>query len=173
MKIISRIVLAILIAGLGGLAYLQTTGLRQQARRIQELAARLDSIQSKTASVDLQDRCAKQARVEFEDDRAADEKLGLARNQVTQFENHYNAKLGKCFVKLQSFGTKEPIQISTRVVDAFESKEYAEYLWQVDKNKKASENPPFRCEVTMPSGEERVCRSDDEFDALIKRYMEE
>jgi hypothetical protein len=169
----SRILLAILIAGLGGLAYLQTTDLRQQARQIQELAARLDSIQSKTASADLQDRCAKQARVEFEDDQAADEKLGLARNQVTQFENHYNAKLGKCFVKLESWGMKEPIQISVRVIDAFESKGYAMYLWQEDKNKKASAVPPFQCKVTMPSGEERVCRSDDEFDVLIKQYMEE
>jgi hypothetical protein len=58
------------------------------------------------------------------------------------------------------------------VFDAFEGKEYATYIWHIEKNKKYWEVPPFECKVTSISGGETECHSQAEFDELVKQYME-
>jgi hypothetical protein len=58
------------------------------------------------------------------------------------------------------------------VSDAFEGKSYAEYAWKSEKGKKYWEVKPFVCKVTLPSGEKKDCASSDEFDDLVKVYME-
>src|SRR6266851_3062813 len=56
--------------------------------------------------------------------------------------------------------------------DGFEGKVYGSYMWRADKVKKYWEVPPIQCTVTLPSGEEKTCHSSDEFDSLVKEYME-
>lgn len=155
--------LVISVGVLGLLAYSQTSALREQRRQVQELTGKLTST-SKAATLDLQEKCAKQASEEFksywEDREGAD------------FTDHYNAKLNKCFMRIQWFDTIAGVTIERALFDAFEGKEYGSYSWKPVKNKRPWEVPPFACTVTLPSGEERICHSSDEFEALLKQYME-
>jgi hypothetical protein len=164
----TAIVLLIVSVGvLSLLLYSQNAALREQRRHVQELNAKLDSM-SKTASLDLQEKCAKQAREAFRFH-------GLEKEQMADFANHYNQKLNKCFVEVRNTDAKlMPGEIWTfRIIsDAFEGKVYAEYHWRTHKGKKYWEVPPVVCKVTLVSGEERICHSSDEFDALVKQYME-
>lgn len=59
-----------------------------------------------------------------------------------------------------------------KVMDAFESKVYANYVWSTRPGKKFWEVPPLECTVTLLSGEESTCHSSAEFDSLVKQYME-
>jgi hypothetical protein len=89
------------------------------------------------------------------------------------YENHYNAKLNKCFILTQSTSTNFAPTIWTykSLFDAFEGKSYGEYAWHTVKNKKFWEVPPFQCKVLLQSGEEQICKSDEEFQELTKSYM--
>ena len=117
---------------------------------------------------DFQERCAKQAREQFK-------QLGWDKEPMAGFTNHYNEKMNKCFVLIENTDAKSsPGTIWTNVVlmDAFEGKELGLYSWHTEKDKKYWEVPPFQCEVTLPSGEKKICNSREEFDELIKVYME-
>ena len=94
---------------------------------------------------------------------------------MTGFTNHYNEKLNRCFMLVEETDVKsDPGTIWTNktLLDAFEGKELATYSWHSDKVKKYWQVPPFQCEVTLPSGEKKICNSGAEFDELIKVYME-
>ncbi len=116
----------------------------------------------KTASLDLQEKCARQSQAAFRRD-------GFEKEQLASFSNHYSEKLNRCFVQYDS--TKGNL-VSKVVSDAFEGKVYGSYMWRADKVKKYWEVPPIQCTVTLPSGEEKTCHSSDEFDSLVKEYME-
>jgi hypothetical protein len=158
-------VLLIIAVGILGLwAYSQTAALRRQRRRVQELTAKLESSAPNTASLELQQKCATQAR-EF---------LSQFENRdVVESLNHYNAGLKKCFVetRTESFllGTRTESKVLT---DAFEGKDYGIYIFVTQSNKADWQVPPSECKVTLPSGERTICHSSDEFDALVKQYME-
>jgi hypothetical protein len=166
---VKKLVTVLLIIALGILglfAYSQSVALRQERLQVQELTAKLDSA-PKTASLELQEKCAKQAREEFN--------AYWERDENADFTNHYNTKLNKCFVLIRYIDTKTvPGDIWTHreLFDAFESKDYGEYDWKTEKGKKYWEVPPVVCKVTRSSGEETICHSSDEFDALVKEYME-
>jgi len=59
------------------------------------------------------------------------------------------------------------------VSDAFEGKVYAEYFWCNDKGKKYWEVAPFMCKVTLLNGEEKFCNTTDEYEELIKQFMQQ
>jgi hypothetical protein len=130
---------------------------------------------SATANLELQEKCAKQAREQFKLDRRDYEedaaKAGAAKEDYAVFTNHYNEKLNKCFMVTESqvSGTTTYKFLS----DAFERKLYGSYNWQMVPGKKYWEVPPRTCTVTLPTGEEKICHSSDEFDELIKYYMEQ
>ncbi len=141
---------------------------RNQQREILELQSKLDAI-PKTASLELQGKCAAQAREEFilEGYKTTD--------QFASFSSHYNLKLNKCFVLTQNTDTKTSrgeIVTSETLVDAFEGKVFGTYIWSSRKGKKFWEVPPLQCKVTLTSGEDQVCHSSDEFDEGVKHYME-
>jgi len=161
--------LLICVAVLGFIARLQSVALREQQMRVQELSAKLESNSTPSVSLELQEKCARQAREEFKHE-------GLEGKQLADFSNHYNPKLGKCFVEVEYTDAKTGgIFVSKTVVDAFEGKVYASYMWNNNTKKKYWEVPPLKCSVTMLSGEETQCHSDDGpggFNALVKQYME-
>jgi hypothetical protein len=120
------------------------------------------------ASFDFQERCAKQAREQFQQSY-------WSKQEMTGFTNHYNEKLNRCFMLVESTDVKtDPgtMWINKTLLDAFEGRELATYSWHSDKVKKYWQVPPFQCEVTLPSGEKKICNSDAEFEELIKVYME-
>jgi hypothetical protein len=153
------VMLIVSLGVLGLLLYSQTAALREQRRKVQELNTKLEAM-SNTTSLDLQEKCAKQARERFTFE-------GFEKRAMANFLSHYNTKLNKCFVQMASTDAKKPpISTYMMVSDAFEGKVYAEYM------KNWNEVSPFVCKVTLLSGEERFCHSDDEFHALVKQYME-
>lgn len=120
----------------------------------------------RNGSLKLQEQCSNQARKEFNE-------RGFASNDFAGYENHYNAALNKCFVLFRSTSTKFKPDIwhYSTLADAYEEKEYGDYSWHTVKGKKYWEVPPFSCKVTLPSGAEKTCNSEDEFNDLIKPYM--
>ena len=159
MKNATIVFLAAVVGALGMFAYFQETSLSEQRRTVHDLTTRFETV-SKTSSLDLQERCATQARREFT-------RLGWDKVRGADFLNHYSAEFGKCFMMIVN--NSGDFDHKT-VFDAFEGTAYATYGWQADKVKKYWEVPPYTCNVTLPSGEERVCRSSDEFDELVN-YM--
>jgi hypothetical protein len=116
----------------------------------------------------LQEKCAKRARDEFRD-------LGWEKDPFASFTNHYNEKLNKCFMLIENTDAKTTpgaIYTNRGLYDAFERKSFGEYMRSTADGKKYWEAKPFVCNVTQPSGESVTCKSPDEFDELIKIYME-
>lgn len=165
-----RIVVAFLLmvcVGLGLLTYRQTTALREQRQQVQQLNIKLASL-SATATLDFQEKCARQAREEFK-------LYGWDKHQMADVSNHYNAELNKCFMEIEDADAKSvrgQVVASKTVSDAFEGKVYGSYIWSTQKDKKYWEVPPLECKVTSLSGEEKVCHSSEEFDELVKQFMQ-
>src|SRR5450759_845176 len=129
-----------------------------------ELAATLESV-AKTTNLDMQAKCAQQARAEFK-------AQGWEKESMAGFTNHYNVKVNKCFVEITNSGSSRQPYVPTinRILfDAFEGKVYGEYMWVNSKGKKYWEVAPFICKVTSLSGEEIICNSTEQFDSLIKQ----
>jgi|SRR5580704_3788174 hypothetical protein len=165
-----RVIVSFLVVACIALAYLvhsQSSTLKQQQEEIKELGARVQAM-PKNATLELQEKCAKQAREEFNVD-------GWEKEKLAGFSNHYNVALNKCFILIENTDTKTTpgtIWTNKTLTDAFEGKVYGEYMWHSDKVKKYWEVPPVRCKVTTLSGEEQNCASSGEFDALLRQYME-
>ncbi len=138
----------------------------QLEKQNKELAAKLEAL-SKQTSLDLQERCAKQARAEF---RAE----GGEQEPMTGLTNHYNAKLDKCFMEVTTSsgsgtGKSYVPSISRIISDAFEGKIYAEYFWRNNTGKKYWEVAPVICKVVLKTGETTFCKTTEEYEELIKQ----
>jgi hypothetical protein len=159
-------VLFVAVAVLAYLVHSQNAVLTNQLREVKDLSAEIEA-KHKTHSLELQAECSKQAARVFKAD-GWDKKKDQA-----VYQNHYNEKLNKCFV-LEVVTTMTAGQFMTTkfLSDAFEGKTVANYSWVSDKVKKYWEVAPFVCSVTLPSGEGKACQSSDEFDELIKSYLE-
>ena len=132
----------------------------------QELAAKLDAV-TKTANLESQKKCADQAAVAFRES-------GFAKKSMAGYVNHYQQKLNKCFVHISNTDFENNVLVVYQnVSDAFESKLYGEYMWRNPERKKYSEVKPILCTVTLLSGEEKLCHSQEEFNELVKIYMEQ
>jgi len=127
-----------------------------------DLSAKLDAV-AKAANLDLQEQCANQASSAFRE-------LGWKKEPSAGYANHYHEKLNKCFIEIYSM--KAP-SVSMSVSDAFEGKVYAEYFWINTHGRKYWEVRPDTCKVTLLSGHEQTCKSQEEFEQLIKAYMEQ
>jgi Tfp pilus assembly protein PilV len=163
MKNTTIVLLGIAVGILGLLAYLQAAALRNERQQAQQLAAKLDSM-SKISTLDLQEKCANQAREEFKD--------YWEYREMSDHTDHYNPKLNKCFLLVRYSDTKTlPGSWFTyrMLEDAFEGKVYAEYSDEYDE--RTEKHTVSLCKVTVPSGEETICHSSDEFDALVNQYM--
>lgn len=115
-------------------------------------------------SLDLQAKCAVQARKDFEE-------WGYINKESADFQSHYNRRVDKCFIQTQNSVANHEF-LWRELFDAYGGKKYGQYAWQMQKGKKYWEVPPFVCDVTFPSGETKECRSEDEFGKLVKIYME-
>jgi hypothetical protein len=130
-----------------------------QFRLVQELRARIATV-SKAASPELQQKCADQAREVFSHDVLA------SKDPLSSFTDHYNTELNRCFVLIHSsvVNAKDGTVLETNFLsDAYERKSYAVYR---------KENDKVICSVALPSGEKAACHSTDEFDDLIRAYMQ-
>lgn len=109
-----------------------------QKATVADLQKRLDAMHTKleaqpyNASIDLQEKCAKQAREQYR-------QSGLEKEAAAGFSNHYNEKFNKCFMVIENTDAKTtPGTIWTHktLIDAFEGKVFATYAWHTVKDKK-------------------------------------
>lgn len=162
--LLRSIPVALVVIGIG----CNTDKVNRLENENRDLTTKLEAV-TKAASLEGQAKCAQQARAEFEAD-------GWAKKPMASFTNHYNAQLNKCFIQIQSseVNTKTDTIFTYRtVMDAFEGRGYAEYSWKSDTTKKYWEVAPFVCKVTTLSGGQEVyCKSTEEFDELVKQFMQ-
>ena len=99
--------------------------------------------------------------------------LGYKMNSLNGFGNHWDEERGKCFMELTTFQTSGNGEAMTTrsVMDAFEGKQYAEYMFQSRKGKRWDEVPPLSCRAISRNGDEVKCGTPFEFDDLVKTYM--
>jgi hypothetical protein len=144
-------------------------------QRIEGLQPQIADLNSKLVEksemgmLGLKTRCAEQADKTFAD-------LGYKRTELNRYESHYNGALNKCFIRTESqdsYTVPDAIFAYQNVLDAFEVKQFGSFAWRGNKREKHREVRPFVCEVTLPSGDKRVCHSADEFTELVKLYMED
>lgn len=122
---------------------------------------------TKGANLEFQKKCADQAAAVFKE-------LGWNKKPWAVYSNHYQPTMNKCFVRIENTAIENHApSTSINVSDAFEGKVYADYFWLNSEGKKYWEVKPFMCKVTLLSGEEKVCQSKEEFDELVKVYMEQ
>jgi hypothetical protein len=155
------------VAILGVFHYSNLRDIRKAQRQIEDLNNKLDAM-SKTVSLDVQEKCAKQALEEFR-------REGYATHPYADFSDHYNPKFNKCFMEIedtQSSSTKGEILSSRALSDAFEGKVYGNYIFSTQKGKKFWEVPPLDCYVLKQSGEQEHCHSFEEYQSLAKQYLE-
>jgi hypothetical protein len=132
----------------------------EQANR--ELSLKLEA--TRAGNLDLQQKCAAQARAVFKGD-------GGAKVLGGDFVNHYHPKANKCFMSISSVGSKPP-SASRTLVDAFEGKTYADYYWINVEGKRFDEVKPTACSVTRLNGEVVRCHSIEEYEMLVKEFLE-
>jgi hypothetical protein len=117
-------------------------------------------------SLEQQGICAKQAKIALQEYEDAIKKASPNTRQHSDYQSHYNTKLNKCLIKIEStFFDSGHITTSALLMDAFEQRVYASYIWaspQVNS-----------CDLVPNSQDKRTCSSKDEFDAFVAKYMEE
>ena len=114
---------------------------------------------------ELQERCGKRAEEVF---RKEYENRNIGESWMSNYTNHYNRKLNKCFILVTSnffpdkkFREEYGIQTDKTLWDINEYKYYGEFV-------KFSKSGVSYCEVLG-----KRCSSENEWDSLVKPYMEE
>ncbi|RZF23850.1 hypothetical protein EVC45_42035 [Paraburkholderia sp. UYCP14C] len=166
-----RIVCAILLVVLIGVTWQLKNEIdanRLQAADIQSLSARLAD-KAKRETFDLQQKCAAQAEQTFH-------RLGYREGQSTGdvisaiFQAHYNPEHNQCFMTLETL-LKGGFQFKS-LFDAYENRTYAEYDWMPQEGKSFDKVLPAVCRLVASTGNERTCKSEDEYRAFVAHYME-
>ena len=145
----------------------QTMKNNQLQNQVTELTEKLGDKKMRE-SLKLQQNCAQQAEKLFH-------QLGYSLNpsgdNVAVYQSHYNAKLNKCFMLLTATILKAPTYGEKHLFDAYEQREYVEYIWQSSKLTPYSDEV-LSCRLTDPLVAGANCKSKQEFDAFAARYME-
>lgn len=164
-----------LLAALLGIALIVSVGImRTQSHNILDLQRDTRELNArfaeKSKADEVQAKCAEQARKVFE-------ASGYPKSEFATYESHYAARLDKCMMRVLHTDAQtargKAIWIYINVLDPFEGKPYGTYSWHTETSKKYMMAPPFTCEVTVPAGEAKICHSADEFEELVKPYMED
>jgi hypothetical protein len=128
--------------------------------------------QPQTPSLQEQAICAKQAKIAFQEWNASGKKDLKPIND--DYQSHYNKKLDKCFVSIETTDLVGKQSVTTAVLlDAFERRLFAQYGWSSEENKKYWEVAPATCDLIPTPREQTTCSSKEEFDAFVAKYMEQ
>jgi hypothetical protein len=88
------------------------------------------------------------------------------------FVSHYNSGLQRCFVLISQTSLGAGAGITRGLFDAFDGKQYGEYMWVKEKDRRW-DTPPADCHVLSATGAGTPCKSPEEFSALLKPYLEQ
>jgi hypothetical protein len=124
------------------------------------------SATTKAASIELQGRCAAQARSLFTHSYQA--------LPVATFTNHYNATLNRCFLSLNTIEfSRDGTSRTSVIIDAFEGKELATLIARGKKGEGPNSSTTIRCDAILPTGQSLKCKSPAEFETVTKVYTSE
>ena len=159
---IALIASMVLIAGLTFFLAIEFNDNSKLSAQVKSLNEKLTN-NAGAALVQLRERCADQAEKSFH-------QMGYSENMDSPyqgfFRNHYNAKLGKCFVAIESTkSVRDKVFTNQFLLDAFENRKYAEFIREFPK-------PPVLCKLIAHTNDEKFCKSEDEYKAFVDRYME-
>jgi hypothetical protein len=129
------------------------------------------AMMARAQSLQEQEMCAKQARNAFQywkdiDKDKSDAKALLDATIAEEYQSHFNTKLRRCFVRIQTLMNVGDIYVV--LMDAYEHRYYAAYYWNGGKL-----SGQRLCELTPTFQEKTNCSSQDEFDAFVTKYMQE
>jgi len=87
-----------------------------------------------------------------------------------QFRFHFNQRVNKCFIFVQDFNMHDDgdADFSKFLGDVLELKQYGYLQKMIPKNRAEYAVKPFVCEML-----DKYCKTDEEFDAFVKKYMED
>lgn len=132
-------------------------------------------VQPATAqSLSEQERCAAQADKAFQEWKLDDQKQGFGYQLVSgDYQSHYNTKLQKCLMLIEATHVLGKESSTTAMlVDAYQRRLYAYYLWISRESKKYWEVPPTSCELIPSLHEKKICASREQFDDFVSDYLE-
>jgi hypothetical protein len=114
---------------------------------------------------ELKERCGKTCAQWFKEEFCKEgiysDKTGSGTRSYT---SHYNVKLNKCFVLVEDRVYSKPQSTLKTLFDINENKRYGDYFRMIVEN----HVPALDCSVL-----EKRCKSEAEWDSLVKPYMEE
>jgi hypothetical protein len=113
-----------------------------------------------------QTTCAEQAEAAFQEYKGGAHPPGSS-----DYQSHYNKILNKCFILVnqQSELNKQPA-MAIELYDAIERRVLASYIQLTKEGKQYQLN----CELKpTPQEKETICKSKQEFDAFVAKYMEQ
>jgi hypothetical protein len=131
---------------------------------------------ARSQSLDFQAMCATQSRKAFQE-YENEFKTGVGKMYTTissDYQSHYNTQLKKCLLLIEStrmLGDQSSTFVT--LMDAYERRLYANYLWISRKDKKYWEVPSMQCELVPSLRNKRNCTTREEFDAFVAEYIEE
>jgi hypothetical protein len=162
LKLITAL-LALVVGVLAWEIHAQDLAASEQTKPVHELGSKWPDRATKS-SLELQAKCARQAATAFTTS-------GL-KGPFAGYVNHYSEKLDKCFVVMNetdSRSTPGSVFISKTLSDAFEGKTYGEFFLQ--RQVGTGKRQWIQCYVIQPSGDEKPCESQGQFDRLAEMYM--
>ncbi len=136
------------------------------------------SADANKAQYELRERCGKQADTDFR--REWGEGIQNTKDffMTSDYTDHYNEKLNKCFVVLtvnsaprERTSAKSAWDSSTSI-ELYEINEHKEYGSFLAPNFPAG-TPPNTCWVLDTNAKQNSCRSRDEWNLMIRPYMEQ
>jgi len=136
-------------------------------RRVGVLCLCVVATTATAQSLEQQAVCAKQAKIALQEyGNEIQKKASPNLDQHSDYQSHYNTKLNKCLMEIETtFFDGGHITTSVLLMDAFEQRVYASYVW-------ASPNVNS-CDLVPTSQTQTHCSSREEFDAFVAKYMEE
>jgi hypothetical protein len=115
---------------------------------------------------DLQERCGRRAAELFEKFYGD----GISKGMISNYTCHYNRRLNKCFILLTSRGYSKKEKGEKDLGGSTDKG-----LWDVNENKPYAQffkfykvSTSMQCDVG-----DKTCRSEFEWDSLVRPYMEE
>ena len=135
---------------------------KQQEKKIEEFTKNTNA-----NLMNLQEKCSKQASFVFKEQ-------GYSVGKGDTYSSHYNRKLNICYVSIYGYQiNKSDISASIyhSVMNAFEQKAYATYVWYSVPGKKYWEVPPTSCTLDIDSESERTCNNEKEYLSYEKNIM--
>ena len=160
--------LAILLVAVLALTYklyVVSDQTKQNATQIITIQNKINGF-TKTADLDLQAKCSKQASFMFNE-------LGYNKSgnfgSLSSYQSHYNNKFNKCFLSIYYVEGKF---VNQSVIDAYEQKVFATYMWTGQEGKKYWEVAPVLCKSMPETSSEKTCKSDNEYKEFVKSFME-